>query len=241
MDRPQLDRPSLDWGTIGETLTTQGGQPSPSSTSRDQVGAGASLAHPAHRVAWVLLCGLAAAVFLGAAALLALSSPTPELTLPSEGATGPASSGLGPGLLTIDVEGAVQRPGLYRLPRGSRVADAIAAAGGFGSTVDAAAAQDALNLADPLQDGTKVLVPGRGAGPGPPGGATAATGRPAKVDLNHATATELDTLPGIGPATAAKIIASRQGRPFTRIDELRSRKLIGAATFEKVKDLVRVG
>jgi competence protein ComEA len=155
----------------------------------------------------------------------------------------------GPGLV-VDVAGAVLHPGVYHLAAGSRVADAIAAAGGFGPRVDAVAAE-ALNLAAPLSDGSQVRVPSRDdrAAPGtaaPAGGSSAdsgmgSSGAPRPVDLNAATATELDSLPGIGPVTAGKIIASRQGQPFSTVDELRTRKLVGAATFAKLAGLVTVG
>ena len=154
----------------------------------------------------------------------------------------------GPGLV-IDVAGAVLRPGVYRLPAGSRVADAIAAAGGFGPRVDALAAQ-ALNLAAPLTDGVQVRVPsrddaaGRGAGSlGTGGGAASGSGATSSgpVDLNAATSAELDALPGIGPVTAGKIIASRQERPFSAVTDLKTRKLVGAATFAKLAGLVTVG
>jgi competence protein ComEA len=142
-----------------------------------------------------------------------------------------------PALVLVDVEGAVRRPGLVRLPSGSRVADAVAAAGGYSGAVDAAAASSELDLADVLQDGAKVLVPQRG----PAGGAaSAASPHAGKVDLNRATAEELDALPGIGPVTAAKIIASRQHQPFRRVDDLQTRKLVGAATFAKLQALVTV-
>ena len=144
--------------------------------------------------------------------------------------------------------GAVVHPGIYHLPAGSRVADAITAAGGFGPRVDALAAQ-ALNLAAPLKDGVQVRVPSRedatarGTGsPGPGGGGSGSGGGAGgPVDLNTATAAELDTLPGIGPVTAAKIIASREGQTFSAVAELQTRKLVGAATFAKLAGLVTVG
>ncbi len=154
----------------------------------------------------------------------------------------------GPGLV-IDVAGAVLRPGVYHLPAGSRVADAIAAAGGFGPRVDALAAQ-ALNLAAPVTDGVQVRVPSRddaagrgaaspGTGSGPGTGGGAASGGP--VDLNTATSAELDALPGIGPVTAGKIIASREERPFSTVDDLKTRKLVGTSVFAKLAGLVTVG
>jgi competence protein ComEA len=179
---------------------------------------------------------VAALVLLGGSALLVAATPAPLVTL-DEAAASPSSAPPQPSPLLVDVEGAVRHPGVVRLAAGSRVADAIAAAGGYSGSVDAAAASSGLDLADPLQDGAKVLVPQRGASVG---GAAASSPRAGKVDLNHATAAELDGLPGIGPVTAAKIIASREQQPFQRIDDLRTRKLIGAATFAKLQALVTV-
>ena len=141
----------------------------------------------------------------------------------------------------MEVSGAVARPGVYRLPPGSRVADAIDAAGGYGPRVDVHAADRALNLAAPLEDGEKVHVPDRdearrcrasrrrrGRVPRPADSSTSTAPRPS----------ELDTLPGVGPATAAKIIA---GRPYASIDDLEPRKVVGAATLAKIRGLVTVG
>jgi 5-methyltetrahydrofolate--homocysteine methyltransferase len=105
----------------------------------------------------------------------------------------------------IDVAGAVRRPGLYRLPQGSRIADAVARAGGANGKAEL----DGVNLAAPLADGEQVVVPAR-----IPGGAAAATGTggsPATgpVSLSAATAEQLDALPGIGPVTAQKIVHYR--------------------------------
>ena len=147
----------------------------------------------------------------------------------------------------VEVGGAVLRPGVYRLAPGSRVGDALAVAGGYGPRVDAEAADRALNLAAPIRDGDEIHVPARGEAepPGAAGGSGAAD--PASgagsglVDLNRATAEQLDSLPGVGPATVAKIIAARAERPFTGLDELVSRKVVGKATLEKIRALVTVG
>ncbi len=148
-------------------------------------------------------------------------------------------------MLIVDVDGAVGRPGLVTLPEGSRVGDAIAMAGGFTAAADARAAAG-LNLAAPLVDGAQVTVldragtmtAGSSAPTAGPVSAGAAPGAPAVIDLDHATLAELDTLPGIGPVTANKILAARDEAPFQAPDDLVTRKLVGPATFEKIKTLV---
>jgi len=158
--------------------------------------------------------------------------------------------------LVVDVGGAVARPGVYRLPAGSRVGDAIAAAGGFGARVDAARASAELNLAAVIADGDRIRVPSRddpaspdgpgsgagtaGQGSGDGSGATGGSGPGGLVDLNTATSAELEGLPGIGPVLAGRIIASREEQPFRSVDELRERGILGDATFAKVVDLVTV-
>ncbi len=159
-------------------------------------------------------------------------------------------AGAGAGLV-VDVGGAVLRPGVYHLPAGSRVADAIEAAGGYGASVDADRVAGEINLAAVMLDGAKIRVPVRGeaATAAPPaaggssatGGAGGSGGAGGLVDLNIASAEALDGLPGVGPKTAAKIIAAREERPFAAVDDLLARKVVGPATLEKLRPLVRVG
>lgn len=136
-------------------------------------------------------------------------------------------------VLVVHVAGAVAAPGVYELPMGSRVRDAIAAAGGPAEGADL----DSLNLAALLSDGEKVHVPKAGEAAGSDG-AGAAQG---KLNLNSATARQLETLPGIGPVLAERIVAYRQmkGR-FTSIRQLLEVEGIGAKKYEAIKGLVTV-
>ncbi|HZD88289.1 MAG TPA: ComEA family DNA-binding protein [Gaiellaceae bacterium] len=140
-----------------------------------------------------------------------------------------------PRLLVVDVAGAVRRPGLYRLPAGSRIQNAIAAAGG--STRKAQL--DLVNLAAPVADGEQVLVPSSGS-PDAAAAAPAAGASPAApLDLNSATAEQLDALPGVGPVTAQKIIDYRQTHgPFRNVDELQGVPGIGPSKMAQLEGLV---
>jgi competence protein ComEA len=142
-----------------------------------------------------------------------------------------------PPRLVIDVAGAVRRPGLYRLPQGSRIADAVARAGG----ATGKAALDGVNLAAPLADGEQVIVPLRVASVGAAAAPAGTTGAPTSgpVSLSTATAEQLDALPGIGPVTAQKILDYRTKHgAFHSVDELDAISGIGPAKLDQLRALV---
>jgi competence protein ComEA len=177
---------------------------------------------------------LAGALFL----LLALALAARMLLRPSRASIPPpvrvatSTHSPAPQRLVVDVVGAVRRPGVYRLPDGSRVADAVARAGGPTPRAEL----DLVNLAARVGDGEQVVVPRQGAlvggVPVTPGGG--AVGGP--IHLNSATLEQLDTLPGIGPVTAQKIVdyRARHG-PFGSLDELDAIPGIGPARLEQLR------
>lgn len=143
--------------------------------------------------------------------------------------------------LFAHVEGAVAEPGLYRLPAGSRVVDAVAAAGGLTEQAD----RDALNLARPVKDGEQLHVPVLGESPPPPAGSQPHTGGggsgAALVNLNTATVADLETLPRIGPAIAGQIVAWRDANgSFRSVEDLLAVPGIGEKLLASVRDLVTV-
>jgi competence protein ComEA len=139
--------------------------------------------------------------------------------------------------LVVDVAGRVRRPGLVRLPPGSRVADALVAAGGALPGVDLST----VNLARPVADGEQVLVGFAATGAGPPstGAGSGTAGQP--VDLNSATVEQLDALPGVGPVLAQRIVDWRtsHGR-FTSVDQLGQVGGIGTKKLNDIRPHVRV-
>jgi competence protein ComEA len=139
-----------------------------------------------------------------------------------------------PAPIQVHVAGAVAQPGVYPLPPGALVADAIAAAGGALPQGD----PDVLNLAEAVAPGMRVFVPGRGTPMATPQSLVAA----GAIDLNTATAAELDSLPGVGPSIAAAILRYREEHgPFQSVDELLEVPGIGPTRFEQLRSLVRVG
>lgn len=164
----------------------------------------------------------------------------------SVSASGQPSAAASSAAVVVHVIGAVRRPGVYRLAEGSRVADAIAAAGGM----TAAAAPGELNLAQVLSDGTQLklgttkhpggwLRVGEQSGGAAPGGAAESTST--KLSINTATEAQLDTLPGIGPVTAAKIVAWRtEHGKFNTVTELQEVDGIGPKTYADLAERVRL-
>lgn len=139
-----------------------------------------------------------------------------------------------PARLVVHVAGAVRRPGLYRLPEGARVADAVRRAGGAGPRADLAA----INLAAKVADGIQVVVPARlpAASAAPAGGAAPRAG---PVSLGAATLEQLDGLPGVGPITAQKILDYRAAHGgFRSVDDLDAIPGIGPTRIEQLRDLV---
>lgn len=192
-------------------------------------------------IAYGVVCGLLAAGIL----FLASRPPKGEaITLMPPPTPAP---------LMVHVAGDVVQPGVYSIPSGSRVRDAIEAAGGLSAQASAAA----LNLAAFVEDGAQILVPTKPPTAAPTslvstGGGQTSTGNtaptpvppstPGLININTATVEELDSLPGIGPAIAQRIIDYRtENGPFAQIEDIMNVSGIGPATFEKIKDMIVVG
>jgi competence protein ComEA len=168
--------------------------------------------------------------------VLGAGTTTTAAPLPLPSAVGAGVTGLPSSRVVVDVVGAVRRPGLYRLAQGSRIADALTRAGGATAKADLAQ----VNLAAPLADGEQVVVPRRGAGVAAAGaGSGSASGPAAPVQLSTATLEQLDSLPGVGPVTAQKILDYRQKHgAFQSVDELDAVPGIGPKRLEQLHELV---
>ena len=188
---------------------------------------------------------LAAAValvllLLAARYVLPAGTTTPAAPLPPPPSSGIGATGAPKARVVVDVVGAVRQPGLYRLSEGSRIADAVTRAGGATPKADLAQ----VNLAAPLADGEQIVVPRRGApaaaGSVGGGSGSAGGGAPAApVQLSTATLEQLDTLPGVGPVTAQKILDYRTKHgAFHSVDELDAVSGIGPKRLEQLRDLV---
>lgn len=183
--------------------------------------------------------GVVAAVLViigvGVSALLiaAVRTPATETTSVDTLASPPIETRAARGAVYVHVSGAVERPGLYVLDEGARVVDAVSAAGGLTDAAEAAA----VNLARVVADGEQLHVPE--VGEAAPAGGTSGAGAPSPIDLNTADAGTLDTLPGIGPALAERIILWREENgPFRVTEDLLAVSGIGEKVLDGLTDLV---
>jgi competence protein ComEA len=183
----------------------------------------------------VVLSGAASLALVAGVALAPADPPyaTEPWASPASSVREDAADG---GELVVDIEGGVNFPGIHRLPGGSRVADALAAAGGYAEDADLAAAARSLNLAAAVVDGQQIYVPVLGEAPATGGDGTGS----GLVNLNRASQSELEALPGIGPVTAKKIIDARAELPFATLDDLVAREVLTARQLEQIADLVTV-
>ena len=165
------------------------------------------------------------------------SSGTPAFSATGNSTTGTTTSAVQ--FAVVHIAGAVNAPGVYQLTDGSRVIDAVQAAGGL--SVDAN--PDAVNLAALVTDGQRVYVPSVGEliSPIPTGEGADSALEPWPININSANSERLEDLPGVGPATAAAIIAHRdQQGPFASVDQLADVRGIGPAKLEAIRALVTV-
>jgi competence protein ComEA len=138
------------------------------------------------------------------------------------------------GVYKVDVSGAVEKPAVYSLSASSRVEDAVTAAGGFSPDVNKAYISKTLNLSQKITDGQKIYIPFEG-----DDDQTSLSGQSisSKTNINSASEAELDSLPGVGPATAQKIIS---GRPYSDIADLTSKKIVTKSIYNKIQSLIEI-
>lgn len=141
--------------------------------------------------------------------------------------------------IMVDVSGAVKVPGVYRLAADSRIESAIKAAGEVAENADSSYISKNINMAQKIVDGMKIYIPAKGeqAPPKISSGVVAGVSTGSQVNINSAPQAELEALPGIGPVSAAKIIS---GRPYQKVDDLLSQKIVGKSVFDKIKDLMAI-
>ena len=135
--------------------------------------------------------------------------------------------------IVVHVDGAVAKPGVYELSVDARVSDAVSAAGNLAKDADMAK----VNLAAKVTDGQKIYMPITGEQSAGSTQSVAGDSMSALVNINTASESQLDTLPGVGPVTAQKIIAAR---PYSSVEELLTKKIVGQSTYGKIKDFITV-
>lgn len=137
--------------------------------------------------------------------------------------------------ISVDVSGAVIKPGVYKLDENSRVEDAVFSAGGLAENAHWEYVSKYLNMAQKLSDGMKIYIPKTGEQYS--GGVSSVAGIKSQVNINIATQVELEALPGIGPVTASKIISAR---PYSKIEDLLTLKIVSKKVFDQIKDSLTI-
>ncbi len=183
-------------------------------------------------IAWPISLGIMIGLVAAGLLLLVSSQPRGEAIRLSPPPTAPP--------LVVDVRGAVTQPGVYALPPGSRLQDALQAAGGALPGADL----EGLNLAAPLEDGAALRVPLQGeaqSAPSRSSGVIIPAAPGGSININSASQEELESLPGIGPVLAQQVIEYREANgPFPSIEAIQNVPGIGPGIFEKIKDLITV-
>jgi competence protein ComEA len=154
----------------------------------------------------------------------------PEFVVEKDSGRGQSDDGVK--IIIVDVAGAVEKPGVYKLPNNSRTADALISAGGLSAAADREAVSKTINLAQKLTDGSKIYIPSINES-----NSFNQSNKSNLININFASLLELDSLEGVGPVTAQKII---DNRPYQNISDLVTKKVLGKAMFEKIKDKLSV-
>ena len=163
-----------------------------------------------------------------------IRSPEPPVDQQLPIAVAPTLS-IAPSQVTVHVVGAVRKPGVYRVAEGSRLFEVVYVAGGFSAEAD----QAGINLAAEVVDGEQVYVPMHGETAPPNNAHPVVDSRDSKVHINRATAAELEVLPGIGPTTAAAIVAYREAHgSFSAVEDLLRVTGIGDAKLDAIRELI---
>lgn len=185
---------------------------------------------------WLVILALAGLIIFGSGLFWLKTSGQPQTQVEILSASTEQTNAKS---IYIDVSGAVNKPGVYQLELGSRVEDALRAAGGFTEGASTKWIETNLNRAMILVDGAKIYIPSQSEIQTNSAGASSSLVKTIseKVNLNSASQSELETLTGVGPVTAVKIIS---GRPYQTIEELVSKKILGQKTFDKLKDQLAV-
>ncbi len=198
---------------------------------------------------WEMIGGLVALIAIGIGVFLWKGKSVQPQAVQVLSATETNSAPTVAASVTLDVAGAVAKPGVYTLAKGARVEEAIEVAGGLATNADTNWIETNINRAELIRDGMKLYIPSKvnssvdytstiSANSYPPAGGLPTGGSTVKglIDINSASVSELDTLSGVGTVTANKIIS---GRPYANTDELVSKKILNKSVFAKIKDQIR--